>query len=386
MIKKNRLMIQIMVLFFLVFFGAYIPLTQRIPYLASLGYSATEMNLIFSLQAAIGFVYQIVSGYLADKFKTIKKLFYVAQILGTLGVYLMFSFTQKEFYFHLIVIALISSLMSITIGLLDSWALELDSVIKENYGAVRGMGTIGWIIGGYIVTEVLKRYGFNALGLTYTLISITLMLLSIQLRDVVKAQHAAPITIKDMKLLLLNQRYMLVVSILFFAFMVSNSDGLIVVMKMEALQATETEKYLRFALQAVVELPVMFLGGYLMKKYKLVQMLGFALLMYVLRFVAYAFAPSPFLMIVASLLQMLTFPFLMITSKALVFNESPEHLRSTGQMMALSIYMGIGATITPLITAALIEFGGIDFTLLVIASSLIIPLVLVYRYSRLNVV
>lgn len=384
MFKKNRLMIQIMVLFFLVFFGAYIPLTQRIPYLASLGYSATEMNLIFSLQAAIGFVYQIVTGYLADKLKTIKKLFYGAQILGTLGVYLMFSFTQKEFYFHLIVIALISSLMSITIGLLDSWALELDPVIKENYGAVRGMGTIGWIIGGYIVTEVLKRYGFNALGLTYTLISILLMLLSIQLRDVVKAQHAAPITIKDMKLLLLNQRYMLVVSILFFAFMVSNSDGLIVVMKMEALQASETEKYLRFALQAVVELPVMFLGGYLMKKYKLVQMLGFALLMYVLRFVAYAFAPSPFLMILASLLQMLTFPFLMITSKALIFNESPEHLRSTGQMMALSIYMGIGATITPLITAALIEFGGIDFTLLVIASSLIIPLVLIYRYTKLQ--
>lgn len=384
MFKKNRLMIQIMVLFFLVFFGAYIPLTQRIPYLASLGYSATEMNLIFSLQAAIGFVYQIVTGYLADKLKTIKKLFYGAQILGTLGVYLMFSFTQKEFYFHLIVIALISSLMSITIGLLDSWALELDPVIKENYGAVRGMGTIGWIIGGYIVTEVLKRYGFNALGLTYTLISISLMLLSIQLRDVVKAQHAAPITIKDMKLLLLNQRYMLVVSILFFAFMVSNSDGLIVVMKMEALQASETEKYLRFALQAVVELPVMFLGGYLMKKYKLVQMLGFALLMYVLRFVAYAFAPSPFLMILASLLQMLTFPFLMITSKALIFNESPEHLRSTGQMMALSIYMGIGATITPLITAALIEFGGIDFTLLVIASSLIIPLILIYRYTKLQ--
>ena len=384
MFKKNRLMIQIMVLFFLVFFGAYIPLTQRIPYLASLGYSATEMNLIFSLQAAIGFVYQIVTGYLADKLKTIKKLFYGAQILGTLGVYLMFSFTQKEFYFHLIVIALISSLMSITIGLLDSWALDLDPGIKENYGTVRGMGTIGWIIGGYIVTEVLKRYGFNALGLTYTLISISLMLLSIQLRDVVKAQHAAPITIKDMKLLLLNQRYMLVVSILFFAFMVSNSDGLIVVMKMEALQASETEKYLRFALQAVVELPVMFLGGYLMKKYKLVQMLGFALLMYVLRFVAYAFAPSPFLMILASLLQMLTFPFLMITSKALIFNESPEHLRSTGQMMALSIYMGIGATITPLITAALIEFGGIDFTLLVIASSLIIPLILIYRYTKLQ--
>jgi MFS family permease len=384
MIKKNRLMIQIMVLFFLVFFGAYIPLTQRIPYLASLGYTSTQMNLIFSLQAAVGFVYQIVVGYLADKLKTIKKLFYTVQILGTIGIYLMFSFTQMQFFFHLIVIALISSLMSITIGLMDSWALELDPVIKDNYGAVRGMGTIGWIVGGYIVTEVLNRFGFNALGLTYTIISISMMLLSIQLRDVVKAQHAAPITLKDMKLLLLNKRYMLIVSILFFAFIIVNSDGLIVVLKMEALNASANEKYWRFALQALVELPVMFLGGYLMKKYKVHYLLAFGIIMYIIRFIAYAYANTATLMILASLLQVVSYPLLMITSKVLVFNESPEHLRSTGQMMAMSIYMGIGATVTPLLTAALIEFGGIDFTILSFGYSLIIPLFLIFLFSKLE--
>lgn len=382
MLKKNSLILKIMTLFFLVFFAAYIPLTQRIPYLTSLGYSTTEMNIIFSLQAAIGFVYQLVFGFLCDKYKTIKKFFFVAQVVGTIGVYMMFAQSGHIFWFHLLSISVIGSLGTVSIGLLDSWALEIDPVVKENYGAVRGMGTVGWIIGGYLVTYILEIKGFQALGLTYAVIAVALLLLGSNLRDVVKAHHDEPITLKDMKTLLLNKRYMLVVFILFFAMILSNSDGLIVVMKMEALNATPMEKYLRFALQAMVELPGLFMGGYLLKKFKPITLLTFAVVMYIVRFVGYSFADTPKLMIAVAMMQAVTFPLLMITSKALVFGESPDHMRSSGQMLALSIYSGIGATITPLITAFFIEQGGIDFSLVVLASFMVIPLILIFLYRK----
>ena len=382
MLKKHSLMIKIMVLFFLVFFGAYIPLTQRIPYLTSLGYTATEMNLIFSIQAAIGFVYQLSFGFLCDKYKTIKKFFYLAQIVGTFGIFLMFSLTQHIFYFHVLSIALIGGMVGVTFGLMDNWALELSPATKENYGAVRGMGTLGWIVGGYFVTWVLKIQGYQALGLTYAIISSVLMLLASQLRDVIKVQHTQPITFNDLKSLILNKRYMGMVLILFFAMILSNSDGLVVVMKMETLHATDMEKYLRFALQAVVELPVLFLGGFLLKKFKAIYLLSFAIVMYAIRFVAYSFAPNAFFMIVVSMMQLVTFPFLMITSKQLIFDASPEHMRSSGQMVAMSIYSGIGATLTPLFTAFLIEQGGIDFSMLVLASIMIIPLILIVTLER----
>ncbi len=385
MIKRNNyLMLKVMILFFVVFFGAYIPLTQRIPYLASIGYNYTEMNLIFAIQAGVGFVYQFVVGFMCDKYKTIKKFVFGAQIIGTVGIFLMFTYTQHQFFYHLIFIALIAAFMNVVIGLLDAWALELDPEIKEHYGVVRGMGTIGWIVGGFVVTRILESFGYSALGLTYTIISLVLLSTAYFVRDAVKAQHSEPITLKDIKLLLTNKRYVLIVMILFFTFILTNSDGLIVVTKMEEFQANDMEKYLRFAIQAVAELPVMFLGAYFMKKYKAINLLMFAIIMYFIRFVAYAFSDTPTLMIAASLMQLLTFPFVMITSKVLVFDNSPEHLKSSGQMLGMGIYMGIGATVTPLITAFFIEMGGIDFSMLALASILIIPIALSFIYKKLD--
>lgn len=386
MIKQNNyLMLKVMFVYFLVFFGAYIPLTQRIPYLASLGYSFAEMNLIFSIQAGVGFIYQFTIGFLCDKYKTIKKFFFSAQIIGTIGIFLMFTITSHELFYHLIIIGFISSFLNVVIGLNDAWALELDSVIKENYGVVRGVGAIGWIFGGFLITFVIEKFGYRALGLSYTIISIAILTMAYQLRDVIKVQHTQPITLKDIKLLLTNKRYVLIVAILFFTFILTNSDGLIVVTKMEILQATEMEKYFRFAIQAFTELPVMFFGAYLIRKYKSINLLTFAIAIYLVRFILYAFSSTATLMIATSLLQLLTFPFVMITSKVLVFENSPAHLRSSGQMLAMGIYMGIGSTITPLLTAFFIQVGGIDFSMLALASILIIPLMLTVIYRRTEV-
>ena len=59
MFKKNALMIQIMIVFFMLFVGLYIPFTQRVPYLTSIGYTNAEMNNIFAIQAAVSFIYQL---------------------------------------------------------------------------------------------------------------------------------------------------------------------------------------------------------------------------------------------------------------------------------------------------------------------------------------
>ena len=211
-----------------------------------------------------------------------------------------------------------------------------------------------------------------------------MLFLGYTLQDAAKVKHTDPITIKDMRELLFSPRYLTIVMILFFAMMLSTSDGLIVVMKMEALHATDMEKYLRFALQAVAELPGMFLGAWLLKRFKAINLLAFAIVMFAIRFVGYAFAPTPSWMITVALLQAVTFPLIMITSKQLVFNESPTHLRSSGQMLALSIYNGIGQAVTPLIGAFLIKQGGIDFALIAMASMMIIPVLLIVYFKKVH--
>lgn len=384
MIKKNALMIQVMFVFFMMFVGLYIPFTQRVPYLTSIGYSNAEMNIIFSIQAAVAFIYQLVFGFLCDKYRTIKKFFIGALIIGTLGTYLMFQITENIFFFHILTMAVMGSFLSLATGLLDSWALEIDPVIQRNYGAVRAMGTVGWIVGGYFVTLGLEYFGFASLGLTYTIISVIVLLLTLRLNDAVKEHRSTPLRIHDMKQLLFSKRYMIIVLVLLFGMMLATSDGILVVMKMEALNATPFEKYFRFASQAFVELPLLFLGAKLLEKYNPVKLLGFAVFMFAIRYVGYSLAPNPTWMIIVALLQAVTFPILMVASKQLIFRESPSHLRSSGQLFALSIYNGIGASLIPLITTFLINRGGIDFALMALATMMVIPLTLVFYFLKLE--
>ncbi len=384
MIKKNALMIQIMFVFFMMFVGLYIPFTQRIPYLTSIGYSNADMNIIFSIQAAVAFIYQLVFGFLCDKYRTIKKFFIAALIIGTLGTFFMFQITEDIFFFHILTMAVMGSFLNLATGLLDSWALEIDPSIQRNYGAVRAMGTVGWIVGGYFVTLVIEHFGFGSLGLTYTIIAVIVFLLTLRLGDAVKEHRSTPLRIQDMKQLFFSKRYMIIVLVLMFGMMLSNSDGILVVMKMEALNATPFEKYFRFASQAVVELPLLFLGAKLLEKYNPVKLLGFAIFMFALRFVGYSIAPSPTWMIIVALMQAVTFPILMVASKQLIFRESPSHLRSSGQLFALSIYNGIGASLIPLITTFLINRGGIDFALMALAGMMAIPLSLVFYFLKLE--
>ena len=73
-------------------------------------------------------------------------------------------------------------------------------------------------------------------------------------------------------------------------------------------------------------------------------------------------------------MQCVTFPIIMITSKTLVDSATPENLKTSGQTIASSIYSGIPALITPLISGFLIQRTSIDFTLLFYGLIGLIPL------------
>ena len=371
--RKNSLMLRIMFVFFLMFFAVYIPMTQRIPYLTSLGYSNEQQNLIFSVQAFVAFIYQLIFGFLCDKYRTIKKFFILAMSIAIVGVYLMFIQTQQVFFFHLLTIAVLGSFANAAVGLLDSWALEIDPVIQQNYGAVRAMGTIGWIVGGYVVTLVFEQFGYSALGLTFAVTAVALLVFSTTLRDAIK-QTTVDVKLKDIRELFLNKRYVLITLALLVTMMLALSDGLVVVMKMEAIGATAFEKYLRFAIQAVVELPLFFLGVHLLRRFSALKLLRFAIIIFAIRYIGYGFAPNAFWMIVVSLLQAFSFPLLMITSKVLILDESPAHLKSSGQLVSVSIYNGIGAALVPLLLNALIISSGIDFALIFVALMMVVPI------------
>ena len=138
----------------------------------------------------------------------------------------------------------------------------------------------------------------------------------------------------------------------------------------------------RWSIQAFTELPLFFAGTWLLKKFGDYKLMMFGTFMYILRFIAYSLVQSPEMMIVVTLMQCITYPLIMITSKTLVDDTTPKHLRSSGQTIASAFYVGVSLLVTPVIAGAMVNAMGADMTLLLIGLSGIIPLGLGLLYKR----
>ena len=157
-----------------------------------------------------------------------------------------------------------------------------------------------------------------------------------------------------------------------------------VIDKILLLGGTNADVSMKWSFQAVMELPLFFLGGWLLVKFGGKKLLLFASLMYLVRFLGSAWATTPFMLIAVSGLQLVTFPLLNVSSKVLIADESPIHLRSTGLLFATSMSFSLASLISPILFGFLVEKFGTNETLYGIAAACLIPFLLILWYMRMK--
>ena len=102
--------------------------------------------------------------------------------------------------------------------------------------------------------------------------------------------------------------------------------------------------------------------------------------MYGIKFLLYGISFQPWMIILTAALQLVTLPIIMLTSKVLIKEITPEKLFSSAQMFAMAVFIGVSGLITPLITSYLSKAFGYDWTLYIVAAFSIIPLLLIFYY------
>lgn len=360
--KKNIYMLSF--LYFVSFISFALPYGYMQTFLVYVGYDVVERGIILSGTALVAIVFQFVAGYLCDKFKTDKLFYNILIIAFVITTYVMYQVTEMNFFIHLIFISLVGGIFRTVNAVQDAWCLETDDHCKNNYGPIRAFGAIGWMIGSPIGAWIIAEYGYSYLGIVFAVLSVFNVLITFFMQDAIKHEKAEGIKITDLKKLLLSKRYIIIVLIFLIVNIIAIADTYTTVDKMMALGAEEGMVGARWSIQAFMELPLFFAGGYLLKKFGDYKLMIFGTLMYILRFVLYAFVQSPELMIAVSLLQCVTFPLIMITSKTLVDDATPIELRASGQTIASAIYIGVSLLVTPILSGLTVNAIGLDMTLL----------------------
>ena len=380
--KKNVAMLCLF--YFLSYVAFVLPYGYMQTFLEYVGYDVVERGIILSGTAVVAIITQFFIGYLCDKYKTDKKFFNLCLIIFVLSTLVMYQVTQRNFFLHLIFISLVGGMFRTTLAVQDTWTLETSETCRNNFGPIRAFGAIGWMIGSPIGALVVEHYGYPALGYVFAGLAVLNILLTMFMQDAVKVEKSGGIHASDLKELLLDKKYVVVVLIFLFINVIATADIYTTVDKMMALGAKEGMVGARWSIQAFTELPLFFAGTWLLKKFGDYKLMMFGTFMYILRFLGYAVVQSPEMMIVVTLMQCITYPLIMITSKTLVDDTTPIHLRSSGQTIASAFYVGLSLLITPVIAGAMVSSLGADLTLALIGLSGFIPLGLGILYKRLD--
>lgn len=381
MTVKNKV-IYFSIAIFIAFAATSLLFNQFIPYLTEIGYSVTERGYMMSMLALVSIVGQIGVGYLSDKLGTIKRFFlYVVFIYGVTGIF-AFAFDVNNFFFHLTLIGFVGGVTRVINNLFETWILEVDGLFSK-FGFIRTFGSLGWAVASLISGYLVVKFGFISLGYANAILCLSTILVSFLLEDANKKSETS-ISFKEMGTLFRNRNYILLIAIYGIAYFVYSAESITVIDLIYELGGDAQAVGNKGFIHAMSEMPMMLIVTGLVLKYGSKRLMIIGSLVLGIKYVLFAIAPNMMTIYFISALQVFSFPFILMSQKDLVNREVPEHLRSSGQMLSVSLTSGLSAIITPTVAAYLVELTSINTTLIVFALMMLIPvgIMIIYQPSK----
>lgn len=368
--EDKRLMVKFCVIYFFIYGIIALGYTQYIPYLSSIGYNPMERGVLISSYAVTTIIFQVVFGILSDKYKTVKKLCIIAVIAFAIFTYLFFSLSTKMFVLHMILIAMSAGIANLNFGYFDNWLFTFGEKARSQFSFIRAFGSIGWAIASIFIAQIVDLFTYKGLGLIIILLTIIMLGLMFLVEEGSKTRgkKSEKITSSDIRELVTSKKYILVVIILFFIYCANNSNTTTIVDKMLQLGATNTQIGYKWTISGLVEIPIYIYGNFFLRKfgpYKLLCASAFAAM---LQFILYGISNSVWILVALSGFQIITGPMMMLASRMLIFDLSSEKLKSTGLLLALSIYSGLSALVMPSIGGAITNYFNVNVTIFIVAA------------------
>lgn len=347
------------------YFNMAILTSQRLTFLIEVGYSQYQRALIVSLLPATTIVFQLVLGYLSDKFQTVKK-FIIGLIVGaSLFGFLFYSHTSLLFAYHLLLTLLSSSCISSISELNDVWVFSQEEGGKISYSFMRSFGSLGWSIGCIALSLMVSRYGFESLAYVSLGIACIHLMLVIFLADTTHQASRPSVKITDVFKLFKSKSYVTAMQIMFILNLIANVGGFILVDKILQSGGTQMHIGLRGMIAAGVEVPLFLVGDKVCKKIGMNTMILVATIVYAGQFGLYALANTPEPIIAVTALQFIGVPFYWTGIKTMIMKHSPDGLKASGQMIGPALMNGISAVLAPFVASYLASHYTMDTPLIV---------------------
>jgi MFS transporter, PPP family, 3-phenylpropionic acid transporter len=354
------------------FIGPFIVLFYQ-----SLGFSGAQIGLLTGLTPLIAMVGAPFWSGLADASQRHRRIMNIT-LLVTMTTMLVFPFL-RAFAPVMGFLLIYNFFFSPVSALSDSATIAMLGDDKHMYGRVRLGGTFGFGLSAPVAGVLVEIYGLIAAFLGCAVLLLLSVLVS--QKFVYSKLREGSFSLKNVRVLMANPRW-----IYFLCLAFSGGFGLACAHYyffpyMKELGAKESMMGLALTIGMFSEIPMLFYGHKLLKRFKAIGLMKLALAATALRLLLLAATVNPSTVLIIQLLGGLTFPVVWIAGVSFVDEFSPKGMKATGQGIFNGVTIGFGLAVGGFLGGILLDqIGGrglnFVFGLVVLAVLVIVSLLM----------
>ena len=322
-------------------------------YYNRIGLSGTEVGLVITVSSLAGTLAATLWGMLNDRLGRVRLLLTVLSV-GAIAVCQWLGL-QRSVAGVVLVAGLFSVFTSPIMPLLDSTTLALLGDHREQYGAYRVWGTIGFVVASALMGVVIGHLGMGHIFLTYGLGVAAFAALVQRLPDrpvgstLTRTAGLTPMIRRHDWLLFAAS-----VFILWFSVMGASAFLGIVIVQMGG---SERLVGLAATIAALTEIPFFQFSSRILRRVGPERLLVIAIAIYVLRLVLWGIMPNPSWVLWLALLQGASYGPFLVGVVAYTDRLAPEGLKATSQGLMVSV-MSLANLVAGLAGGWLLDHSG----------------------------
>ena len=327
--------------------------------------NTVTIGFILMINSLVSLIGQPLWGMFSDRMQTVKKVFLICISMTTLLNLILPWCSNTMLIFMLPLSIFFFCALS---PLLDSWTIcAIRGEQNQSYGSFRLWGSIGFSIAVIILGKLISITSINAIFVMFSMMSVMTIFICFRFaKDTTKVINDKTGKIRSLKELHIerlfkNYYYVTYLLLACIMFMTLSSVYSFLPVLMRQVGGSDELFGVAIAVSAFSEVPVLFLSGWLIKKYKPIFLILTSILVYILRIYIYSIAGSPLTVIIAQTLQGFSYGLFLTGGVYYIDSLAPEELKSTAQTVATAIYFGLSGIVGNYMTGRLIDSFGIFF-------------------------
>ncbi len=343
--------------------------------LQSRNFKSSEIGIILAVECVASVISQTFLGSFADKHKKIplKRILLVIMCLSFI-INMILMVIPSEFFITMFIFIMIGMTEYSATGLINSLAIQFVNIgIPVNFGLARGLGSLAYAAGGFIIGKVVTQSGPESILVIHAVFLI-IMIISVCIFDKPGSETAVQesISIEQPEsndsvwhMLAANKKLLYFLAAMILTFISHGMLANFLPQIVEHVGGNSGDYGTAMSLAALSEIPTMLCFSFFMKKTTSGKLVILSFLFFFVKSVLFIFSNNIYFIFTFQMLQILGYGLFVPASVYYVNEIVDKNEKIRGQSLVTVASMGIGITIGNLLGGVILDSKGVPAMLIV---------------------